>query len=210
MRLEREVEQEYRPQMLAALQRKVDALAKETGSRAPACPQCGQPMGHHDTRSASWLARWGRLQVMVPRYRCLPCQQQCRPLLDLLGVEPGRICGSLARLLALLAVVGPYELAVRLADLLLGVRVSAMGVWRVAQRLGQAAANYSEALSRYHADSRSQGAPAEHAPPVVVVGVDGCFLGMQVRTTRRRRIGQDPLPPLPPVEEGQFRTSRRE
>jgi len=205
MRLEREVEQEYRPQMLAALQRKVDAVAKQAGSRAPACPQCGQPMGHHDTRSASWLARWGRLQVLAPRYRCLPCHQQCRPLLDLLGVEPGRICGSLARLLALLAVVGPYELAVRLADLLLGVRVSAMGVWRVTQRLGQAAANYSEALSQYHADSRSQAASVEHAPPVVVAGVDACVLGMQVRTTRRRRVGAEPLPPLPPVEEGQFR-----
>jgi hypothetical protein len=125
--------------------------------------------------------------------------------LDLLGVEPGCICGSLARLLALLTVVGPYELAARLAYLLLGVRVSAMGVWRVAQRLGEAAANYSEAMSQYHADSRSQGAPVENAPPVVVLGVDGCFLGMQVRTTRRRRVGPEPLPPLPPVETGQFR-----
>jgi hypothetical protein len=205
MLLEREVEQEYRPQMLAALQRKVDAVAAEAGSQAPACPQCGRAMGHHDTRSASWLARWGRLRVLAPRYRCTPCQQESRPLLDLLGVEPGRICGSLARLLALLAVVGPYELAVRLALLLLGVKVSAMGVWRVTQRLGQAAANYSEALSQYHADSRSEGAPVEHAPAAVVLGVDGCFLGMQVRPTRRRRIGQEPLPPLPPVEQGQFR-----
>jgi hypothetical protein len=205
MQLEREVEQEYRPQMLAALQHKVDAVAKEAGSRAPACPQCGQPMGHHDTRSASWLAQWGPLRVLAPRYRCLPCQQQCRPLLDLLGVEPGRICGSLARLLALLAVVGPYELAARLAFLLLGVKVSAMGVWRVAQRLGEAAANYSQALSQYHADSRSQGASVANAPAVVVLGVDACFLGMQVRTTRRRRVGQEPLPPLRPVEKGQFR-----
>jgi len=205
MQLEREVEQEYRPQMLAALQRKVDAVAAEALSRAPACPQCGQPMGHHDTRPANWRAQWGRLRVLAPRYRCLPCQQQSRPLLDLLGVEPGCICGSLARLLALLTVVGPYELAARLAYLLLGVRVSAMGVWRVAQRLGEAAANYSEAMSQYHADSRSQGAPVENAPPVVVLGVDGCFLGMQVRTTRRRRVGPEPLPPLPPVETGQFR-----
>ena len=60
--------------------------------------------------------------------------------------------------------MAPYELAARLADLLLGVTVSAMGVWRVTQRLGQAAASYSEALSRYHADSRSQGAPVENAP----------------------------------------------
>ena len=66
----------------------------------------------------------------------------------------GRISGSRARLLALLAAVAPYPLAARLAGLLLGVTISPMGVWRVAQRLGQAAASYSEALSRYHADSR--------------------------------------------------------
>lgn len=205
MLLEREVQQEYRPQMLAALQCKVDAVAEEARSRKPACPQCGQPMRHHDTRPVTWLAGWGSLQASVARYRCPPCQQQCRPLLDLLGVEPGRICGSLARLLALLAVVAPYELAARLADLLLGVRISAMGVWRAAQRLGEAAASYSEALSQYHADSRSEGAPVENAPSAVVLGVDGCFLGMQVRTKRRRRVGEEPLPPLPPIEQGQFR-----
>jgi len=79
-----------------------------------------------------------------------------------------------------------------------------MGVWRVAQRLGQAAANYSEALSRYHADSRSEGVPADEAPAAVLPSVDGCALGMQVRARRRRRTGADPLPPLPPVVEGHF------
>ena len=34
MQLEREVEQEYRPLMLAALQRKVDAVAEEAGNSA--------------------------------------------------------------------------------------------------------------------------------------------------------------------------------
>src|SRR5437899_2609056 len=29
-------------------------------------------------------------------------------------------------------------------------------------------------------------------------------LGMQVRQQRRRRTGAEPLPPLPPVQEGQF------
>jgi hypothetical protein len=105
----------------------------------------------------------------------------------------------------LLATVAPYELAARLADLLLGVTVSAMGVWRVTQRLGQAAANHSEALSQYHADSRSEGAPVENAPPAVVLGVDACFVGMQVRSKRRRRAGEEKLPALPPVEQGQFR-----
>jgi hypothetical protein len=205
VRLEREVELEYRPQMLDALQRKVNTVAEEAGATVPECPQCGQPMSYHDARPVSWLAHWGRLHVSPVRYRCSPCKQERRPLLDLLGVEPGRICGSLARRLGLLAAVAPYELAARLAQLLLGVNISAMGVWRVAQRLGQAAASYSEALSQYHADSRSEGASIEKAPPAVVLGIDGCTLGMQVRTHRRRRVGTEPLPALPVMEEGHFR-----
>jgi hypothetical protein len=123
----------------------------------------------------------------------------------LLGVEPGRVSGALARLLALLATVAPYPLAARLAWLLLGVTISPMGIWRVTQRLGEAAAHHSEALSRYHADSRSTGAPTQVAPSAVVLGVDGCSLGMQVRSTRRRRKDGETLPPLPAIEEGRFR-----
>lgn len=203
--LEREVELEYRSQMLEALQRKVDTVAEEAGATKPACPQCGQPMSYHDARPVSWLAHWGRLHALPSRYRCSPCKQERRPLLDLLGVEPGRICGSLARRLGLLAVVAPYELASRLAQLLLGVKISAMGVWRVTQRLGQAATSYSESLSRYHADSRSEGTSVENAPPAVVLGVDGCTLGMQIRPHRRRRVGTEPLPALPVIEQGHFR-----
>jgi hypothetical protein len=102
---------------------------------------------------------------LARRYRCRPCQQNRRPLLEVLGVEPGRISGSLARLLAVLAVVAPYPLAAQLAGLLLGVKVNAMGVWRATQRLGEAAARYSEQLSQYHADDRSEGAPTQNAPP---------------------------------------------
>src|SRR6266702_3256803 len=157
MQLERAVEQEYRPLMLAELQRRVAAVAQTTQATEPACPRCGQTMHRKDTRRVWWLARFGRLSAQVSRFVCRACHMQSRPLLDLLGVEPGRISGSLARLLALLAAVAPYPLAARLAWLLLGVSISPMGVWRVAQRLGQAAASYNEAISRHHADSRSQG-----------------------------------------------------
>lgn len=203
--LEREVEIEYRPQMLAALQSKVDAVAAAARGTAPACPHCGRLMRRQDTREISWLARCGRLHASVSRYRCPPCRHECRPLLDLLGVEPGRISGALARLLAVLATVAPYPLAAHLAELLLGVTISPMGVWRVVQRLGESAAHHSEALSRYHADSRSTGAPTQAAPAAVVLAVDGCSLGMQVRSKRRRRQSGATLPPLPPVEEGHFR-----
>jgi len=45
-------------------------------------------------------------------------------------------------LLDLLGVVAPYALAAQLAQLLLGVEISAMGIWKVVQRLGESAARY--------------------------------------------------------------------
>lgn len=203
--LERAVEDEYRPRMLKELQCRVDVLAESARASSPDCAGCGRQMVCQDIRPVSWWARFGRLRTRVARYRCPACHGECRPLLDLLGVEPGRISGSLARLLALLAAIAPYPLAARLAGLLLGVTISPMGVWRVAQRLGQAAACYSDALSQYHADSRSEGAPTQAAPATVLLSVDGCSLGMQVRARRRRRAGAERLPPLPAMEEGHFR-----
>ena len=78
------------------------------------------------------------------------------------------------------AAVLPYTLAARLADLLLGVKIGPMGIWKVSQRLGQAVAT-------------------------VLLSVDGCTLCMHVRSHRRRQTGTEPLPPLPPVDEGHFR-----
>ena len=89
--LEREVETEYRPQMLAALQHKVDAVAEQARGTPPACPHCGRNMRRQDTRPVTWLARCGCLHASVSRDRCPPCRYECRPLLDLLGVEPGRV-----------------------------------------------------------------------------------------------------------------------
>jgi hypothetical protein len=204
MLLEREVDLQYRPRMLEALQNKVHAVADSLLDQTPVCSQCHQPMQRHDTENVSWLARFGRLSAPVTRYRCPACKDERRPLLDYLGVEPGRVSGSLARLLVLLTVVAPYTLAAQLAWLLLSVKISPMGIWKVTQRLGESAARYSEQLSQYHADSRSEGASTRDAPPVVVLSVDGSMLGMQVRKQRRRRQGNEPLPPLPKVEEGQF------
>ena len=103
-----EVEIQYRPRMLEALQGKVNAVVESVRDQTPACSQCGQPMRCHDTESVSWIARFGCLQAAVARYRCPVCKDERRPRLDLLGVEPGRISGSRARLLAALAVVAPY------------------------------------------------------------------------------------------------------
>src|ERR1700726_227134 len=93
--MERAVEEEYRPRMLQELQRRVEGLAETTRAQPPGCSQCRRVMVCQDVRPVSWLARAGRLRVGVPRYRCPGCKTECRPLLDLLGVEPGRISGAL-------------------------------------------------------------------------------------------------------------------
>ena len=113
MLLERVVEEEYRPRMLAELQRRVEAVAGTAQAVAPRCRRCGKITRRKDTRSVSRRACFGRIRAPVSR--CRHARLQSKPLLellDLLGVEPGRISGSLARLLA---VGAPYPLAARLA-----------------------------------------------------------------------------------------------
>jgi len=175
-------------------------LAKQRERRTPAAQPAETPLrpALQEISQFILLEREVEIQYRPRMLEALP------PLLDLLGVEPGRISGTLARLLALLAVVAPYPLAAKLAGLLLGVKISAMGLWKVTQRLGEPAARHSEGLSHYHADSRSEGASTHNAPPAVVLSVDGSMLGMQVRKQRRRRQAGETLPPLPPVKEGQF------
>jgi hypothetical protein len=108
-----------------------------------------------------------------------------------------------------LGVVVPYHLAARLAHLFFGAEVSAMTVWRSVQRLGQAADHYVDEQAKWYGDPQralEDGAdPAGAGPDAVVLGVDGSALGMQVREQRRRRQGNEALPALPPVEDGQFR-----
>jgi DNA-directed RNA polymerase subunit RPC12/RpoP len=193
--------------MLRALQAKVNARAESMkAAPTPRCDQCGKTMKYKGSVPVSWQTQFGWLKAYPRRYRCLTCGQELRPLLDDLGVEPGQIAGSLARLLALLGTVVPYEMAARLAGLFFSVQVNAMTVWRAVQRLGEAAAQYNDTLSEYHADSRSEAPCLADPPKVVLVGIDGCTLGMQVRPRRRRRSSPEQvLPPLPEVDEGHFR-----
>ena len=202
VQIERDVLARFRPLMQQAIQDAIEAAALALEQGAPQMC-CGQAMRRHDRRWARWLTWVGSVGVKVCRYRCKACRARRRPLLEYLGVEPGQPSGLLARTLGLLGCVSPYALAAELTGQLLGVKVNAMTVWRAVQRLGEAAARYTESQSAYHADSRSEAPDSAHAPDAVVVAVDGCALGMQVRTTRRRRKTSEEI--LPPLEEGHFR-----
>jgi hypothetical protein len=203
--IEQTVWARHRPVVCAAVSGALaDEAAAQRAEARPIC--CGHPMRRHDARAVTWQTWVGRVHVTVDRYRCRQCGAERRPLLDILGVEPGRLSGWLARHLALLGSVVPYALAAELAAPLLGVRTHAMMVWRAVQRLGAAAQAHTDALSTYHAAPASVAPVAAAPPPTVVVAVDGCVIGTQGRSTRRRRPTKTtPLPPLPPVPDETFR-----
>jgi hypothetical protein len=206
IRLERQVEDAFRPQMREHLQRLVAEQDAALRGTAPRCPTCGGAMKSRGRRRSPFITRFGNLSVPASAYRCRKCGKHRTPLLERLGVEAGHVSGMLARLLALLGVVVPYELAAQLAHLCFGVSVSPMTVWRTVQRLGAACEHYLEEQATFHSDGRNNQEEL-HRPGVdaVIIGVDGAALGMQVHPQRRRRVDDQPLPPLPPVEEGHFR-----
>jgi hypothetical protein len=156
-------------------------------------------------KGSSFITRFGVLKLRPATYCCRRCGRREQPLLSRLGVEAGRVSGALARLLALLGVVVPYQLAARLAKLFFGVEVSPMTVWCAVQRLGESCEKYIEEQTSFCNDPNRAPSPTGPGPAAVVLGVDGCALGMQVRAHRRKREGKAPLPPLPPVEDGHFR-----
>ena len=144
----------YRPIVCAAVSAALaDAAAVQRAAARAIC--CGHPMRRHDARAVTWQTWVGHVHVTVDRYRCRHCRTDQRPLLAVLGVEPGRVSGWLARHLALLGSVVPYALAAEVATPLLGVRTHAMTVWRAVQRLGAAAQTYTNAVSAYHAQPTS-------------------------------------------------------
>lgn len=196
IRLEREIEDELRPRQRARLEEKLREVDAAGSVGAPACAGCGQRMKNRGRKRCSFVTRFGAIELRPVTYRCDPCRVQVRPLLARLGAEAGQLSGSLARLLALLGCVVPYELAAKLCHHFFGVEVSAMTVWRAVQRLGASLETYVEAQARYHADPHRSVQPVAAPPLAVVMGVDGSMLGMQVRATRRRRHGDEVLPPL--------------
>jgi len=86
-----------------------------------------------------------------------------------------------------------------------GTKVCAMTVWRSVQRLGAACERYTEEQVRFQSDAHRDPVGQVQGPLAVVLGVDGCALGMQVREHRRRVVAGQTLPPLPAIEEGHFR-----
>jgi hypothetical protein len=121
MLLEREVELEYRPRMLQALPNKVKAVADSLRDQTPASERCRQPMKRQDAEPL-WSLKRHRGALSLPhlsRRTAAPAGSA--------GCGTGRVSGSLAGLLALLAVVAPYTLAAPLAWLRLGVRISPTG-----------------------------------------------------------------------------------
>jgi len=115
-RLEREVEVEFRPLMLARLTERIAQEQAAMVGMAPVCDGgCGRKMESKGRESRTLRSGFGKLTSWVLIYRCKRCKRTKCPLWTQLGVEVGQLTGALARLVALLGVLVSYELAARLA-----------------------------------------------------------------------------------------------
>jgi hypothetical protein len=208
VRIEQRILGEIREAGRSRLEAELNALSDGLLSSEPSkCEGCGSRMWSCGKPSlVRVISVFGEVRFLDATVRCPKCNTRVQRVSPAVGVNgPGRIAGTLLRFAALLAVVAPYELAAKLLAELVGVELSPMSVWRCVQRLGSAVEQHTNDLDAYHKNPHVRHDQAKDAPDVVVVGVDGAALGMQVRPTRRRRVANEVLPPLPPVDEGHFR-----
>lgn len=204
--LEQAVLNEHRPLMRQALEDRVREEEQRFAQLVRRCGQCKAVLLSKGIKRTKCLTQFGQVEIPSHVLRCADCHTSERPFLAYLGLEAaGRLSPMLARLVALMATVVPYEMAATLLLEFLGVRVSPMTVWRTVQRLGEGADQHSQNMAVYDRHpGRVEEAP-QNVQEVVIAGTDGCALGMQVRSGRRKRQGTEVLPPLPTLEDGHFR-----
>jgi hypothetical protein len=215
-RLEKEVLAKHRAAMQAELQTRIDAVAAEIAATKAGChcTGCGKAMENKGKKKSHVQTLLGLVGLQRSAFRCADCRQTRYPLDEALGLEAGFYTPALSRLLALIATLCTFVQGSEIAERLLGIAISPKGLWKVTQRLGQAAWKAMNDTAQRYADVRTAPdlpAPA-NAPDAVLLLTDGCMLGMQRRTTRRHRADPGvPLPPLPPLpkDEGEgFRENK--
>ena len=145
----------------------------------PGCEACGQRLQSKGWASRQWTGVVGTLRW---KRRVGRCPNGCRigqvaPLDRALGLGAyARTSGVLQEMACLLAVFVPFDLTARLLARLVGLEVSASGVWNWVQAHGrQAMAQLDEELKRLAQGERPtpEALEAEMAALPLMVGADG-------------------------------------
>ena len=215
-RLEKEVLDKHRGLMQSELQERIDAKAMQLAQKKEGlrCSECGKAMKNKGRRKNHVQTMVGSITLRRSVFRCADCKKTCCPLDEELGLEAGNYSPALGRLLTLIATLCTFVQGSEIVQRLLGISISPKGLWKVTQRLGEAAWRATSQTAKTLADVRTapQMPVADDAPEAVIVSPDGCMLGMQRRKKRRHR--KDPSEPLPPLaalpkEEGEgFRENK--
>ena len=215
-KMEHEVLARHRIAMQADLQARIEAMAAELAQKKAGCrcSECDKPMQNKGNKKSHVQTMLGSIGLKRTAFRCADCKLTRYPLDEALGLEAGFYSPALARLLALIATLCTFVQGSQIAQRLLGIEISPKGLWKVTQRLGEAAWKAMNDTAQRMADVRTapDQAAQEDAPDVVVLSTDGSMLGMQRRSKRRQRTDPTtPLPPLAPLpkEEGEgFRENK--
>ena len=212
-RLEKEVLDKHRGLMQTELQERIDAKAAALAQKKEGlcCSECGKAMKNKGRRKSHVQTMVGSIVLMRSVFRCADCKKTRCPLDEELGLEAGRYSPALGRLFALIATLCTFVQGSEIVQRLLGVSISPKGLWKVTQRMGEAAWRATSQTAKTLADVRTapQMPAPDNAPDAVIVSPDGCMIGMQRRKKRRRRADPStPLPPLPDKEGEGFRENK--
>lgn len=133
------LEEELFARLLEAVQRKHLSAVRAGEAPAIRCPRCGGTRWvKRGRRSRRLKTRRGRFEFPLRQVTCKGCDRTWSPFLERLGLEPHqRATEGLRRRLVGLATETSYRKASRWGQQAMGTTLSAMTLWRTAQRRGR-------------------------------------------------------------------------
>jgi hypothetical protein len=181
--LEDQIEEAGRGAMQAAVKQAIRAIEVQENC----CPACGSPQVQtQGTKRRVLLTRFGRVEVVLKRLRCLACHQLFRPAERCLAEVKGHnVTPALRDLAALVGSSWPYATAAGVLQRLSGVVLSDERLRQITNEQGQTLAQAQRAEAeqvlkravsmqqiRREREQRFH-TPQHHPPAWLQVGLDG-------------------------------------
>ena len=164
--IERDIENQGRELLRAALQKRIQLRADAT---PPRCPTCGAPLKAIVSKSIELLSRFGPITIRRDYGRCPKCKTWSAPADAILGAK-GTNTPRMAESLRTLGTVVPPGQGETLSQLLWGMRVDDARIDRELTRAGKEAIEQRRKDDEKALDTRGRWAVTERVAPALAKG----------------------------------------
>jgi len=162
--IERDIENQGRELLRAALEKKIQLRADAT---PPRCPTCGAPLKSIVSKSIELLSRFGPITIRRDYGRCPKCKTWSAPADAILGAK-GTNSPRMAETLRTLGTVVPPGQAETLSETLLGMRVDDARIDRELTRAGKEAVEQRRKDDAEALDTRGRWEVTKRVSPPLV------------------------------------------